>query len=333
MSALGAFVSSASHAVETQKKGLVDKPLDQVSQRVAIGVYQQDPLTKKYIFNTSARKGARLRVVEKLNKILNFSTDSLVGIRDSAKKSDTVKHRRDVEIKKGFRGTEIYNEAVRYGAQVALSSTINDFVKGVEKRQSELRNVYDFGSLMLSHGTVVPPVVSVSRDVVSSVGDKYQRIAARYKIISQAKFVSTPITFLDYFNFQDYEVDSPSEYNVPLSDNEMNYWRNGVYDGWLAGSNQASVEIESAVNRLNRDYIGMVRYTIMLLSNMVSEPVVNKNSRSTDSTKDSLDVGKVTLNISSDMRFKADDELWVVLPRLDKLEMSSLINPDQKVGL
>lgn len=330
MSALDVSASSVTHAIDSPDQAIA-KQLNQDSQRVAVGVYQQEPLTKKYVFNANGNKDARVRVVEQLNKILNFNTRELLKIRESALSDSTVKQRRDIEIKKGFRGTEIYNEAVRYGAQVALSSTINDFVKGVEKRQNELRSIYDFGSLMLEHGTVVPPVVGVSKDVVSSNGNSYQRIAAHYKIVAQAKFVSSPVTFLDYFNFQDYEVDAPSKYDVPLTENEMNYWRNGIYDGWIAGSSQASMEIDSAINRLNRDYIGMVRYTMMLLSNMVSKPVVSKNSRATDVSTNSMDVGKVTLNISNNMRFNADDELWEVLPRLDKLELSSLISPNQKV--
>ncbi|UKA04698.1 type IV secretory system conjugative DNA transfer family protein [Photobacterium damselae] len=310
---------------------IADKQLNEVSQRVAVGVYQPEPLTKKYVFNADGDGGERVRVVEKLNKILNFNTPELLNIRSLAEKNEAVDQRREVEIKKGFRGTQIYNEALRYGAQIALSSTINDFVKGIQKRQGELRNIYNFGALMLYRGTVVPPVVSVSRDVVNTDGNTYQRIAAHYKIVSQAKFVSSPLTFLDYFNFQNYDVDSPSQYDVPMTQNEMNYWRNGVYDGWLAGSSQASMEIESAINRLNRDYIGMVRYKIMLLSNMVSEPVVSENNRGTDTSKTSMDVGKVSLNLSNDMRFNANDELWEVLPMLDKLELTNLVSPEQKV--
>ena len=304
--------------------------IDAVDQRVSMGVYRHEPLTKKYVWNGSGGEG-RERIVTKLNNILNFNTKDLLTIRELALGDKTVEHRRKTGVKKGFRGTEIYNEAVRYGAQSALSSTINDFVLGIRDRQTELRSIYDFQSLMLNNGTVAPPVVSMSKGVVNVSGDMYQRIATKYKISEQARFVETPITFFSYFNFQDYEVAMPSKFDVPLTNNEMNYWRNGIYDGWVAGASQAALEIASSENRLNRDYLGMIRYRIMLLGNMVDKPSVSKNTRSTDVTTSTMDIGKVTLSMSDKIRFNPNDSLWQVLPMLDKLEESSLVDPNKKV--
>ena len=328
MSALDLSSLDASNATTVAND--VSSSLNQADQRVVVGVFKQEPLTKKYIFNADDSDVDRVRIVSKLNSILNFSTPELLKIRSEAKSNEAVSKRRVIEIKKGVRGTEIYNEAVRYGAQVALASTINDFVLGINKRQSELRNIYDFQSLMLNNGTIAPPVVSISKGVVNVTGDVYQRIATSYRVSAQAKFVGTPITFFDYFNFQDYEIVDPSKFDVPLTENEMNYWRNGVYDGWIAGTSQASMEIASSENRLNRDYLGMIRYRVMLLGNMIDKPHVSKNSRSTDVSPDAMDIGKVTLSMSDKIKFNPDDSVWVVLPRLDKLEESSLVSPNQE---
>ncbi|PSV01183.1 type IV secretory system conjugative DNA transfer family protein [Photobacterium kishitanii] len=307
----------------------VENTLTQDQQRLDIGAFSKEATTRKYVFEGGSESSAS-RVIVDLNNLLDFKTSTLQSLKQRAINDSRVEKRRDEQLEKGVRETRLYNEGVRIGAQTALSSTINSFVKGLALRQTDLSHSYNFRVLMLNGESIVPPVVGMSKDVVTTSDDYFVKTDDKYQILEQAHFARKPVSFFDYMVFENYEVKEPSIFSIPMTENELNYWKNGVYVGWLAGAQQAGFQIDSAINKLNRDYLGMLRYHGLLKEGKISLPIVSKRIVNTDVDGNTMDVGKVSLKISTNTKFNKEDSMWDVLPRIDKLELKLLFNKKEK---
>ncbi|CAH7378001.1 conserved hypothetical protein [Vibrio chagasii] len=256
--------------------------------------------------------------------IAAFSTPQLALLRYEAREDLKVVERREIAIEKGVRGTSIYNEGVRYGAQYGYSHTISQFNSLVSQSESELFRVYDFSSLMIGGGVVVPPVIVLSKDTVLVTENTYTHKAESYDVHEDAYFSRTAPTFYDYLNLPPSDVREPSKYSIPLTDNELTHWANGVYEGWIRGRRMAHNEITSNINSLTRDFFGMVRYHVLLKYGIVDAPVVSRDEQAVISDGTGMDVGVTTLHLRKLQTFNPQSHLWKALPKIDKLEQKYL---------
>lgn len=260
-----------------------------------------------------------------LKGVLLFSTPSLENIRLKASGSEDVAERRKIQLEKETRANLIYNEAVRYGAQVALRNTLLVVQNHMEREASSLEANYNFSNYMLHKNTIVPPIINLSTDGISVSDNKFSKFDYKYTIKQQARFSKRVPHYRDYLTFQKYSVRDPSIYNVPLTPNELTHWMNGIYDGWKRGEMQAKIEIDNAIAKLKLDFIGMVRYHMLLKKNMVSEPVVSKSTLGLSGDKNDIEVGVVNFVMDGSPVFELDMKNWTPLPMIDELELKEFI--------
>lgn len=166
--------------------------------------------------------------------------------------------------------------AIRAGISAALTE-INGQISANAR---QLDAIYNFNPLMI-HGRVVPPVITEARDLYNQSGDLEIRTSeAIFKIFKQARFASTAPNWRNYLVFP-IESSAYEKYSytggdlMPTDAVEKKVWEEATRAGWKEGIQQASIMLEQSFDRLNRDYVGMVRYHLLTVEGKVTMPVVS----------------------------------------------------------
>ena len=166
--------------------------------------------------------------------------------------------------------------AIRSGIKSRMT-TIDETIKANSRM---LDGIYDFTPLMIDR--VVPPVISEANNLYNQKGDNQINTAAKiFKIVKQARFSSTGINWREYLTFP-VESSAFEKYAYvagemqPQDDIELKAWQEATIEGWGLGVNQANIILEQGMDRLNRDYLGMVRFHQFVMQGKLSMPVINR---------------------------------------------------------
>ncbi len=211
-------------------------------------------------------------------------------------------------------------EAMRFGSQSALYERSNKYRNMLEDNKHELSRVFNFSPLLLANGRVIPPVI-VEMSNLQMVEDNFTRrdVDKSYKIVEQAKVVSSPLSWRHYLYLNVTKPNMPSKYALPIRGNkrEEQIWANGVAQGWEAGLRQANRIIIQNTRKLERDYIGMVRYKIMLKKNMVTSPIPANINLGVTSDGETLNIGEVIFEMVEAPKFNQNSSTWKALPQTE----------------
>ncbi len=264
----------------------------------------------------------------RLTHILGFKAPHLITLQQDAKDNELVRERQQIDINNDRRGQKIFNEGVKYGAQAGLKSTIETFESAVEEMKFSLGEVWNFESVMIGEGKVHPPVISMSQNItsVNDERDEFSHISTRYETKKQARFEENPVSFLSYLTLSRQEIALPSIYSIPLDEVELTYWASGVYEGWKRGQKLAGRELDNAILKLRRDWLGIKRYEVLVKQNMISEPIVRRTGNEVEGYSDGMDLGIRILKIRSLPQFEKNTGKWNVLPMIDDLERKGVLS-------
>mgnify|MGYP001182828187 CR=1 FL=1 len=131
--------------------------------------------------------------------------------------------------------------------------------------KSFIKFLTDFGPLLIK-GKVIPPVITEATDIYNLEDSTTIRTSDRiYQIKNQARFSSIAPTWRAYMQFPFENKAYSSEVYVskalmPENETERATWLAATVKGWDSGVEQANTMLENNLKRLNRDYIGMVRF-------------------------------------------------------------------------
>lgn len=305
-----------------------DNAVTATSQRIKHNSIKDDAGDIRFVVFDDAKKLVDNEI--RLTYILNFSAPHLGKLKTKAEKDSLVLDRQEVDLDKKQRGEKIFNEGVRYGAQAGLKSTIDTFQSAIGQMDHALATVYDFNTVLIGEGKVVPPIISMAKHVthVNETADEFSYVNTRYRIRSQAKFRHTPLSFHQYMLMPSQDVKPPSIYSIPLNEVELTYWANGVYAGWSRGKRLAEQEIDNAILKLKLDWIGMKRYEVLVKQNIIKAPLIRALDNDIEGGRESMDIGLRLLKITKLPEFELNSDLWDILPMLDKLELKLIEGND-----
>lgn len=210
----------------------------------------------------------------------------------------------------GFRLEALREAALGVGARGGLQYETRVINKALKSVARQLDTVYDFSPLMIK-GRVTPPVLTETRELYSQGDNANLRLAGRsYKVESQARFSSRPPQWRDYIYVEYDDVKLPSPALLPRDSAEQEVWKKAVADGWKKGVAQADEIFDTNLNRLNRDYTGMVRYHILALKHMVTMPVVAEMTMPINASADVMNLDEKLLRITALPEFNGDIRAW-----------------------
>lgn len=199
-----------------------------------------------------------------LNELLSNKISST-----AIKNSDNVSEMRAAALR------EIANSL---GASSGLSYRMNEIKREIDLQSLRLDKIFDFSKMTIDNG-VLAPVLTEGLANYAQYSDDEVRIADKiYKIEVPAKFVSTYPTWRTYLRFSYPSFETPDKAYLPQNDTEKQIWDLAVKEGWEKGIKQANLIFDASYSKLERDYLGMIKYKLLLEEGLITPTIVAKQN-------------------------------------------------------
>lgn len=210
--------------------------------------------------------------------------------------------------------------ALSYGARGGLARRTWEIRQKLDMSANDLDRVYNFRALLMSapSGLVIePPVVTESEKnvIVASDGQSAAVSDLMLQIGREARIVTAGREWRTYLERDWGKVEPPPNVLLPKTDEERLAWAKWVAQGWEAGYKQGDEIFQADIDRLVRDYTGMVRYRWLLAQNMISAPFALQQDRGVTGGGDEMRIGDRALAITGQSQLQARPENWQPVPR------------------
>ena len=206
-----------------------------------------------------------------------------------------------------LRAQALRETALSVGARGGLAERAQKINATFINYEPLLDKVFQFYGLMLDDN-ILPPVLTEARNTLNLSGTDTIRIADRnYKILSQARFITAAPTWRDYL-WMAYDIPQmPDRSLLPRNKPERIMWEQDIEEGWNAGLQQAELIFIENINRLLRDYNGMILYRKLLAQNIVSTPFVASMDMGITGGGDDMTINDRVLRITAFPQLQADN--------------------------
>lgn len=229
-----------------------------------------------------------------------------------------------------LRAPAMRDAALSYGARAGLAWTSRGINEQLRSRAAELTKTYDFNRVLIrtpSQATILPPVISEAKETYETAdAGKTLRVADTvYEIVEQARFVPIAPLWHSYLVRSYTAPENPPDTLLPKSDGERDAWRRWVTEGWDMGIKQAQEIFDADLRRLERDFVGMVRYKALLEEGKVSAPVVAEGNLGVTGNGTDMRVNDRALRITKDPTLQTPTKGWQASP--SPLSESNRLDP------
>jgi defect in organelle trafficking protein DotC len=204
----------------------------------------------------------------------------------------------------------LYETALSLGATGALAWRSEQIDMSLTKNTGELNQIFDFNQLLLQDN-ILPPVLVESDNSLNLADSDSIRLAAKtFKIISPARFVTAAPSWRAYLWMSYPKPPVPDRTLLPKNQAEAEVWNRFIREGWQNGIQQANAIFSANLNRLRRDYNGMVLYRKMLAQGMVSAPFVAKADLGVTGDRNEIRIDDRILRITAHSQLQTDSSKW-----------------------
>lgn len=200
--------------------------------------------------------------------------------------------------------------ALSLGAQGGLAFASKQINLHANEDKWNLDAIYNFNAMMLTHG-VLPPVLTQGDNSLNLADPNTIRIADKtYKIVSQARFATTPPNWRDYLIMDFKMPEMPPRVLLPQTELEHDIWVRNVRLGWEKGLQQAYSIHQQNLARLKRDFAGMILYRKLLQEHMVSPPFVARTELGVTGNGSDMRINDQVLRIVELPKLQTDSSGW-----------------------
>lgn len=194
-----------------------------------------------------------------------------------------------VDSKKRLKYNAMRDAALALGAQHGYIRRMDAIKDVLRENESMLDNIYDFSVLMKlvnedeNEMYLLPPILQEGKNVtkVSNDGRRIEISGKYYRIAREERLVSIAPNWRQYLIF-DVPVKTSTPPDVLLPEpgtEEERLWAEWVEKGWMAGTKQAENEMKFRIRRLGDDFVGMIKYMVLVEDGKMSEPVIASSRR------------------------------------------------------
>lgn len=209
-----------------------------------------------------------------------------------------------------IRTKALQDTAMSLGAQGGLATASKRINTQLEKDKWHLETIYNFNGMMLTHG-VLPPVLVEADNSLNLDNPNTIRISDKtYKIISQARFATTPPNWREYLWMSYNKPEIPHKFMMPRNDEESRIWKKAIKLGWEKGIEQSTSIFQQNLARLKRDYYGMILYRKLLQQRMVSAPYVSKTELGVTGDGSDMRINDQVLRITELPKLQTNSDNW-----------------------
>ncbi|MFG6082115.1 type IV secretory system conjugative DNA transfer family protein [Paracoccus litorisediminis] len=225
------------------------------------------------------------------------------------------------EASKGLtalRADALKESAQGYGSQMGYWRRSWEIGHRLEERSLDLSQVFDFNRVVsaapVKAGVIVPPVVSRSFEAfVTPDGGRSASVADEYlTIVSAGRIAPVAPTWRDFLIFGSSKPEDITRSMLPQNAEEMARFEEWKEAGWKAGVELADAEFEERMNRLKRDYTGMLQYRRLVAMGMMDRMVLADADFGVTTSGNEMRIGSRTVEIVSDAQFQGNPAKWKV---------------------
>lgn len=214
------------------------------------------------------------------------------------------------QVRAGF----LRDEGFRIGVYYGLASRSEQIAKRVEEKRYDLDRSYRFSALLDENG-MLPPVVSEVRDETQVEGDRKREMSRVLKYEKPATFVSVAPTWRNYLYVgliqgKGGEPPVPDPSLKPKDDKERAVWKEALRSGWVAGEKQAEDIFGKNLARMERDFVGMVRYKSLVSTGLAKKPSVSVSRAAVSGDGQTLILGDSLSAVTKPSEFNLNSADW-----------------------
>ena len=207
--------------------------------------------------------------------------------------------------------------AVSFGMQSGLVRRYFELGRILERYTRQLDRVYRFDRLLIANEgfTVAPPVVVETRQAFR-LGEEGRRAASARRVLriaEPARVVSGPPGWRRYFERAWERPRPPSAVLFPRDEEEEALWRGWVREGWVEGATLAEDAFLADLDRLNRDFEGIVTWRILEAQHMAAAPEIQVEEKPVVGGGAEMRVDERTIAITVDGRLNPLHGDWRAL--------------------
>lgn len=212
-----------------------------------------------------------------------------------------------------LRPNAIREAAETLGIQKAIRWRYEQINAVLEKRSDHLDKLFDFRPLLMQDDKLLPPVITEANDVFSLNSlDEATASQTTFELKSDARIVTAPPSWRDYLIHHFGVNDQLHAALQPKDAVERVIWLEGVRRGWEIGTKQADSLFEANLNRLVRDFRGIVRFHMLAEQRVVSMPTFAEGDLGIRVNGKHLDVGQRIFRITDHSKFNPSGD-WKVM--------------------
>lgn len=218
-------------------------------------------------------------------------------------------------LKTEFRDRGLRQAAWSFGVRGGLAARTFAISNVLERRAWELGAAFDFRQLLVAapSGLLVQPPVVIEANAAFEVAEEGQVAAVAdrtYRIVETARIVPVARDWRSYLGRDWGKVEPPPFEMRPENDEEREKWRRWIEEGWREGVKQADEIFQADVDRMVRDFTGMVRFRVLLAQGMVSMPFAAEQDRGVTGGGDTMRIGDREVRITGPAELRAGSDQW-----------------------
>jgi len=213
--------------------------------------------------------------------------------------------------------TEIRKDALKeiagaLGASSGLAYKMKHLKKETDENAARLDKIFDFSKMTIDNGVLAPILTEGLANYAQESDDQVRIQDKIFKIEAPARFVSVYPTWRDYlrFNFPKFEL--PEASYLPQNDAEKKIWDDAVKEGWKKGVNQANQIYEMSYSKLERDYLGMIKFKILLEEGLITPTVIAKQNLGVTGGGREMSINDQIFRITDHSALNPDYKSWNV---------------------
>ncbi len=227
-----------------------------------------------------------------------------------------------VEVGLQIRLDAMEEAALSFGARGGLAHRFREIGQALERYQAQLDRTFNFQRLVINapNGLLLEPPVVTEAENALLLSDRGQTAATTELILrinNPARLTTTARDWREYLLREFGEVEPPPEVLLPRNDEERELWRDWVARGWEEGIEQANEIFNEDLNRLTRDFNGMVRYRRLLAEGMITEPFTTAWNRGVTGGGEEMRVGDAGVRITAPSALNPEVDRWRPAERYD----------------
>ena len=168
--------------------------------------------------------------------------------------------------------------ALSFAARAGLARRGWEISRMLDRHAPQLSHIFRFRDLLLKEGgfRVMPPVAAETRRAfrLGRDGERAATAARVVRILAKARFVSASPDWRDYLMRSWSKAEAPVSILFPRNRAEEKRWAGWLAEGWRHGVKLADDVFAADVDRLSRDFQGILLWKRLKLARMATAPSV-----------------------------------------------------------